>query len=169
LPRFPAGFSPAFRNNYPRPVNTIAAAFLAFAYPEPEKGGRGKKANLKETLGFSTMRLSQARQVLRHSRELAMERKHPVWLTANRSRGYVPGAFDLLAKSKYRDAFGETRSGDLPGATPRANTAAGVCLPFGGYFGSFGVTGQLEWRKRTLNRRPAGSAPVDNRSGRPEL
>jgi len=45
---------------------------LAFLYPEPEKGGRGKKAqNDKETLGFSRMRLSQARAVLRHSRELA--------------------------------------------------------------------------------------------------
>jgi hypothetical protein len=43
---------------------------MAFAYPEPEKGGRGKKA--LETSGFSRQRLGQARQVLRHSRELAM-------------------------------------------------------------------------------------------------
>jgi hypothetical protein len=41
-------------------------------YPEPEKGGRGKKAqNSKETLGFSMMRLSQARAVLAYSPELA--------------------------------------------------------------------------------------------------
>lgn len=45
------------------------AMAIAFAYPEPEKGGRGK--NRKETLQFSKMRLSQARQVLHHSRELA--------------------------------------------------------------------------------------------------
>ena len=38
------------------------AMALAMIYPEPEKGGRGKKAvNPKETLGFSQMRLSQAR------------------------------------------------------------------------------------------------------------
>lgn len=39
---------------------------VAMIYPEPEKGGRGKKAtNTKETLGFSAMRLSHARTVLR--------------------------------------------------------------------------------------------------------
>jgi ParB/Sulfiredoxin domain len=46
----------------------------ALLYPEPEKGGRGKKsANSKETLGFSAMRLSQARAVLAYSRELALK------------------------------------------------------------------------------------------------
>jgi hypothetical protein len=35
-------------------------ACVALLYPEPEKGGRGKKSkNDKETLGFSIMRLSQ--------------------------------------------------------------------------------------------------------------
>jgi len=48
------------------------AMALAVIYPEPEKGGRGKRSeNSKETLGFSTMRLSQARAILRHSREMA--------------------------------------------------------------------------------------------------
>jgi len=48
------------------------AMALAMIYPEPSKGGRGKKAaNPKETLGFSQMRLSQARSVFRHSRPLA--------------------------------------------------------------------------------------------------
>ena len=42
---------------------------LALIYPEPEKGGRGKRSeNSNETLGFSIMRLSQARTILRHSR-----------------------------------------------------------------------------------------------------
>jgi len=46
----------------------------AMIYPEPEKGGRGKKSkNSTETLGFSAMRLSQARTVLSHSRDVAME------------------------------------------------------------------------------------------------
>jgi hypothetical protein len=47
------------------------AMIVAFAYPEPEKGGRGKRGNLLETSGFSRQRLGQARQVLRHSKELA--------------------------------------------------------------------------------------------------
>jgi hypothetical protein len=47
------------------------AMAVAFAYPEPEKGGRGKKGNLPETSGFSRQRLGQARQVLHHSRDLA--------------------------------------------------------------------------------------------------
>jgi hypothetical protein len=46
----------------------------AMIYPEPEKGGREKKSkNSTETLGFSAMRLSQARTVLSHSRDVAME------------------------------------------------------------------------------------------------
>jgi len=54
-------------------------------YPEPEKGGRGKKSkNSTETLGFSAMRLSQARTVLSHSRDVAMEIS-----VLNRYRAYV--------------------------------------------------------------------------------
>lgn len=34
---------------------------MAFAYPEPEKGGRGKKGKVVETTGFSRERLQQAR------------------------------------------------------------------------------------------------------------
>lgn len=47
---------------------------LAFLFPEPEKGGRGKKSNAiksVETTGFSRSRLDQARAVYRHSIELA--------------------------------------------------------------------------------------------------
>ena len=43
---------------------------VAMIYPEPEKGGRGKKsegANLAETVGFSQRRLNEARTVLRYS------------------------------------------------------------------------------------------------------
>lgn len=42
---------------------------VAMLYPEPEKGGRGKKS--KVTLEFSSQLLSQARAVLVHSRPLA--------------------------------------------------------------------------------------------------
>jgi hypothetical protein len=51
---------------------------LAFLYPDPEKGGRGKKTqatNSVETMGFSRSRLDQARAVLRHSREFRLRTK----------------------------------------------------------------------------------------------
>jgi hypothetical protein len=44
---------------------------VAIAYPEPDKGGRGKKA--LESSGFSQQRLSQARQVLNYSQEMARQ------------------------------------------------------------------------------------------------
>ena len=44
---------------------------VAFAYPEPEKGGRGKKT-VQKLDSFSKQRLSDARQVLRHSRALGL-------------------------------------------------------------------------------------------------
>jgi ParB-like nuclease domain len=50
------------------------AMALAMIYPEPEKGGRGKKSealNSAVSAGFSTRRLNAARSVLHHSRELA--------------------------------------------------------------------------------------------------
>jgi hypothetical protein len=50
------------------------AMALAMLYPEPEKGGRGKNdeaRKARETRGFSSDRLRQARAVLRYSPELA--------------------------------------------------------------------------------------------------
>jgi hypothetical protein len=47
------------------------AMALAWLYPEPEKGGRGKKGKASETDGFSSTRLKQARAVYRYSLELA--------------------------------------------------------------------------------------------------
>ena len=49
-------------------------------YPEPEKGGRGKKTNYCETQQFSNVRLSRARSVLRHSKDLA-ENVVKAWMT----------------------------------------------------------------------------------------
>ncbi len=46
------------------------AMAVALIYPEPEKGGRGKKSgNSKENLGFSTMLLSNARTVLQYAKD----------------------------------------------------------------------------------------------------
>lgn len=50
------------------------AMVVAMLYPEREKGGRGKKSkagNCPETGQFSKQRLSDARTVIKHSRELA--------------------------------------------------------------------------------------------------
>ena len=50
------------------------AMALAMMYPEPEKGGRGKKSEAKTSQklgGFSAARLDQARAVLRWSRTKA--------------------------------------------------------------------------------------------------
>jgi hypothetical protein len=78
------------------------AIALAILYPEPEKGGRGKKsANTKESLGFTTQRLSEARSILEYSRELALairERKPAILASSVYAafrfglyhRGYVP-------------------------------------------------------------------------------
>ena len=42
---------------------------VAMIYPEPEKGGRGKKSSVTE--GFSSERLSLARTVLQYAGDLA--------------------------------------------------------------------------------------------------
>ena len=50
------------------------AMALALIYPEPEKGGRGKKSEARNStvsVGFSQTRLNVARSVLRHSPDLA--------------------------------------------------------------------------------------------------
>lgn len=49
------------------------AMALAPIYPEPEKGGSGKKSEraAESASLFSATRLKQARSVLRHSRDLA--------------------------------------------------------------------------------------------------
>jgi hypothetical protein len=94
-----ASFCHFERRNVSKGQQAIALAML---YPEPEKGGRGKKsANAKESLGFTTQRLSEARSILEYSRELALairERK-PAILASSvyvafrfglYHRGYVP-------------------------------------------------------------------------------
>jgi ParB-like chromosome segregation protein Spo0J len=52
------------------------AMALAMIYPDAEKGGRGKKSaagNLSVSVSFSRTRLSEARAVLSHSREMAQQ------------------------------------------------------------------------------------------------
>jgi hypothetical protein len=51
------------------------AMAVAFQYPEPEKGGRGKTSETKKLSRngrVSDQRISDARAVLRYSRELAI-------------------------------------------------------------------------------------------------
>ena len=60
----------ALRNESRGRVKGQQAMAHAMIYPEPEKGGRGKKTTI-ETSGFSRQRLQQASAVLRHSQKLA--------------------------------------------------------------------------------------------------
>jgi len=47
------------------------AVIVAPVYPDPEKGGRGKSTNYSKLEGFSVSRLSEARMIVRHPRDLA--------------------------------------------------------------------------------------------------
>jgi ParB/Sulfiredoxin domain len=49
------------------------AMIIALARPEPEKCGRGRPSQLSNLEGYSAARLSEARKIIRHSRDLALE------------------------------------------------------------------------------------------------
>jgi hypothetical protein len=61
---------------------------LALPYPEPEKGGRGKKGKASETKGFSGTRLKNARAVLAYSRELVLAERR--YMTGSLAHGPTP-------------------------------------------------------------------------------
>jgi ParB-like nuclease domain len=71
---------------------------MALLYPEPSKGGRGKKSatNSKETLGFTPMRLSQARAVLAFSHEIALQVRDGV-LSLDKALADIDTARDAAA------------------------------------------------------------------------
>jgi hypothetical protein len=56
-------------------------AAMGMLYPEPEKGGRGKKSNVLDSKEFSAGLLSQARQILAYSQALAVEVMNDISLT----------------------------------------------------------------------------------------
>ena len=108
------------------------AMALAMLYPEPEKGGRGKKRQATNSLvssGFSQQRLSQARAVLHYSRELAESVRDCVtpldqpllrllYATASTTTidieaGTHAGAFDRTAAAAPKDRISEKKSYDL--------------------------------------------------------
>jgi hypothetical protein len=82
-----AGIEPRFEIYDGDPVEFILAAniarrhltagqcavIVALAYPEPEKGGRGKSTNVSKLERFSASRLSEARTIVKYSRDLAKE------------------------------------------------------------------------------------------------
>jgi len=99
------GFPFPFLANFTAPCQSAKghqAIALAMIYPDPEKGGRGKKAkNFSETEGFSAARLSQARSVLRNSRPLVLAvlaGGKPVW---SRSLEMVRSANSLLPRPPW--------------------------------------------------------------------
>ena len=80
------------------------AMVVAMIYPEPEKGGRGKKA--VETTGFSPERLSHARTVFRSAPDLAAEvvagrtSLDAAYETVRQQTGEIRDNSKLLAKLK---------------------------------------------------------------------
>ena len=94
---------------------------LAWLYPEPEKGGRGKRAETKTMAkrhGFSADRLSDARAVLRHSPELAKAVRDGSQIP-HRSAHHCTGAPPVLAKIPVRGISPprpsqKTRTADVP-------------------------------------------------------
>ena len=80
------------------------AMALAMIYPEPSKGGRGKKNHL-ETKGFSAARLSQARSVLRHSRALAED--------VMMGRKVFDGALAIVQAEQERSQSAEAQLAEL--------------------------------------------------------
>ena len=73
MPARPAALWGVFSANIHRRRMTKGqrAMVVAKIYPEPEKGGRGKKASLKEEFGFGAAHLSRARTVIRYAGDLA--------------------------------------------------------------------------------------------------
>jgi hypothetical protein len=49
------------------------ALIIALVYPDPEQCGRGRPSQLSKLEGYSASRLSEARKIVRHSRDLALE------------------------------------------------------------------------------------------------
>ena len=111
------------------------AMAMAMLYPEPEKGGRGKKSSIKrvaDTPGFPH-RVKEARAVLKYSRELAeavMRDGKPLQkaLTEARlSQGSVRNDRARLTKlpppgerySRHGNAFAQNQ---VPSAMPRTTT-----------------------------------------------
>jgi hypothetical protein len=82
-----AGVEPRFQMHKGNPVDFILAAnitrrhltegqcaiIIALAYPDPEKCGRGRPSQLSKLEGYSASRLSEARTIIKHSRDLAQE------------------------------------------------------------------------------------------------
>jgi hypothetical protein len=121
------------------------AMLTAMLFPEPEKGGRGKKAeNSKESLGFSVMRLSQARAVLQHSEALAKD--------------IIQGI------TRFDDAVDQDGRRQAPGAIPLhpprppARHSQAVYLPPGSKVGA--------WPTTSEPRRPGDLADAGARSNR---
>ena len=74
------------------------AMAFAMVYPEPEKGGRGKKSLIIKE--FNQGRVSQARTVLRHSRKLS-EAVIAGTISLNDALAKIVGAFAALKPPRY--------------------------------------------------------------------
>ena len=105
----------------------------AMIWPEPEKGGRGKKSeNYKPSLGFSAMLLSQARSVQDYSKELALKVRDAISDTAGDVEGLTAAEIAGLGKlhvTQIAANAGLTLSAAQAGALVSAKIA--LSLPAG--------------------------------------
>ena len=103
------------RGNY-RPLHCVTkgerAMKTAMQYPEPEKGGRGKKA--LETSGFSRQRLRQASAVLTFSRPVAKAVRDgfTLWRPGRRRAENRHWSRASTSRSLFRDPSGPFNSVD---------------------------------------------------------
>jgi hypothetical protein len=126
------------------------AMAYAMIYPEPEKGGRGKKGKVPETSGFSRQRLGEARAVYAHSRELAhdvlrditplddalkavkaaREKSSSVEARCARKRPTSPGWSTTSACRKMKDAKPASKAGRARFRAVRPRLAASIMAQF---------------------------------------
>ncbi len=98
------------------------AIATALIWPEPEKGGRGKKTNPVDLTGFSPERLKHARFILRWSRPQALEVLNGA-IDSPRERPYISrhvvayffGAFSAHLACRLRPACPADARGDAAG------------------------------------------------------
>ena len=70
--------TPRWRRSHDEPSYNVrardrAALIIALVYPDPEKCGRGRPSQLSKLEGYCASRLSEARKIVKHSRDLARE------------------------------------------------------------------------------------------------
>ena len=111
-------------------------------YPEPEKGGRGKKAdaNFSGSERISSGRLSMARAVLRNSREAALQNLTPQSLVPHevvrqpKPRAASPDSFAAVLEACHGRGSRRDCLSQLVGVTVRPGARPHVTITPGRFY-----------------------------------